>query len=371
MDAMDIPFLKKITLPKFSLGFLSGKPTSVIGVDIGMHSTKVVQLRYERERAILETYGELLTEGYIKGATAERGSLLRYLDSDIASLLKDLLRESNTTSKEAVLSIPAASSFVTPVSFPRLAKKEIDQAMPYEARKYVPIPASEVVLDWDIFEPEEGKDTIDVLLVAVPREIVEKFKRVAESVGIHPRALEVETFSLTRSLVGSDQTPTAIINLGHISTTISLVDKGRVRISHNFGRGSQELTRALERGLGVTRDRAEEIKRNTGLSERIEEKETTSVMTPLVETLFAEIERMISLYNRKAPRKIQKINLTGGGSNLKGLVDYVSGKFGIEVTRGNPFARMVTPAFMQPVLREIGPSFSVAAGLALREITTK
>lgn len=368
---MEIPFLKKIALPKFSLGFLSGKPTSVIGIDIGTHSAKVVQLRYEKERAILETYGELLTEGYMKGTAGEGGGFLRYLDRDISSLLKDLLKESNAASKEAVLSVPTGASFITLISLPRVSRKEIDQAVPYEARKYVPIPASEVVLDWDVFESEAGEDTIDVLLVAVPRELVEKFKRVAELTDIHPRALEVEIFSAARSLTGVDPTPTAIINLGHTATTLSLTDRGRVRISHNFGRGSQELTRALERGLNVSRERAEEIKRSAGLSEKIEEREITSIITPLVDTLFTEIERMIAIYNRKAPRKIQKINLTGGGSNLKGLVDYVSGKFGIEVTRGNPFARMVTPAFMQPILREIGPSFSVAAGLALREITTR
>ncbi|MBI2640473.1 MAG: type IV pilus assembly protein PilM [Candidatus Sungbacteria bacterium] len=367
---VDIPFFKKITFPKFSLGFIFGKPTSVIGIDIGTHSAKVVQLKYESERAILETYGELLTEGYLKSAGGG-GGFLRYLDSDISSLLKDLLRESNVTTKEAVLSVPAEASFITLISFPRISKREIDAAVPYEARKYVPIPAAEVVLDWDIFESEAETDTIDVLLVAVPREIVEKYKRVAELAGIHARALEVETFSIVRSLMGTDPTPTAIINLGQTSTTLSLVDRGRVRISHNFSRGSQELTRALERGMNITRERAEEIKRTTGLSERIEEREITSIMAPLVETLFAEIERMIALYNRKAPRKIQKINLTGGGSNLKGIVDYVSGKFGVEVSRGNPFARMVTPAFMQPTLREIGPSFSVAAGLALREITTR
>lgn len=368
---VEIPFLKKIALPKFSLGFLSGKPASVIGIDIGTHSAKVVQLRYDKERAILETYGELLIEGYLKEAATGGGGFLRYLDNDIVSLLQDLLKESNAASKEAVLSVPAGSSFVTPISFPVISRKEISQAMPYEARKYVPIPSSEVVLDWDIFEAEGERDTIGVLLVAVPKEVVEKFRRVAELAGIHPRALEVETFSLARSLVGSDPTPTALINLGHSSTALSFVDRGRVRISHNFGRGSQEFTRALERGLNVTRARAEDIKRTTGLSEKIEDREITSIIAPILETLFAEIERMLAIYNRRAPRKIQKINLTGGGSNLKGLVDYVSGKFGIEVTRGNPFARLVTPAFMQPILREIGPSFSVAVGLALREITTR
>lgn len=364
-------FLKKLGIPSFSLEFFKGKPARVVGIDIGGYSAKVVQLRYERDHAILETYGELLSEGYFKGVERTSGGFLRYSDNDIMELLKDLLSESGVTATEAVVSLPANTSFITLISFPRISRKEIDEAMPYEARKYVPIPVSEVVLDWDVFEEESDEDSVQVLLVAVPREIVEKVKRTVAGVGYGVRALEVENFSLVRSLIGTDETPTAIVNLGHQTTSLSIVDRGRLRLSHIVTRGSQEETRALERGLGINTERAEKIKREVGLSERIEEKEITSVLTPLVEVLLTDIERAISLYNRKAPRKIQKVNLTGGGANLKGLVDYASNKLGLETTRGNPFARIVTPAAVQPVIREIGPSFAVAAGLALREIVSR
>jgi Tfp pilus assembly PilM family ATPase len=132
-----------------------------------------------------------------------------------------------------------------------------------------------------------------------------------------------------------------------------------------------EITRALERGLNIDKDRAEIIKKDIGLSPRPEEKEIASIISPFVEVLFAEVERMIALYNRRAPRQVQKIILSGGGSGLKGLVDYASIRLGVEVTRGNPFSRVITPAFMQPLLRELGPNFPIAVGLALHEITNR
>lgn len=364
-------FLKKLGIPSFSLDFFKGGPERVMGIDIGGYSAKVVQLRYEKERAVLETYGELLSEGYFKGVEHASGGFLRYSDNDIMELLNDLLVESGVTAKDAVVGIPASTSFITSISFPRISRKEIDKAMPYEARKYVPIPVSEVVLDWDVAEEESDEDSVRVLLVAVPREIVEKVKRVVAGVGYGVRALEVDSFSVIRALVGDDKTPTAIVNLGYHTTSLSIVDQGRLRLSHIVTRGSQEQTRSLERGLGINTERAEEIKREVGLSERIEEKEITSVLTPLVEVLLGDIERAISIYNRKAPRKVQKVNLTGGGANLKGLVDYTSNKLGLETTRGNPFARIVTPPVMQSVIREIGPSFAVATGLAMREIASR
>ena len=369
---VDISFLKKLVPPKLSFKFLAGKPSSVVGINIGSVSTKVVQLRYESERAILETYGELKNEGYLKTAdSVQQAGALHYLDKDIGSLLADVLRESKVTTKDSVFSIPASAAFLTLMSFPRSLEREIAAAVPYEARKYVPIPISEVAFEWMIMDSAEPRDEIEVLLVAVPKEIVQKITRVAEIANINLLALEVEPFSMVRSLVGRDNTPTAIVNLGHQSTTVAFVDRGILRIAHTIGRGSQELTRALERGLGIGPERAETVKKDAGMSERIEEREITSVMAPLLETLFVDIERLVSLYNRKAERKVQKVNLTGGGANLKGIVEYAVSKFGIEVTRGNPFSRVVTPPFMGPILTNIGPEFSVAVGLALREITTR
>lgn len=368
---MEIPFLKKLGFPKTPFDIFSEKPSHVLGIDIGVYSSKVIQLKYERERAILETYGELLSAGYFKGERGAAAGFLHYSDSDLTAMIQDLLRESNVTSKRAVFSIPASSSFITTIELPAVFRKEIDRAIPYEARKYIPIPISEVVLDWEVGESENDRERITILLVAVPLEIIEKFKRLAQNTGLDLRALEVETFSVVRSLGATDIAPTIFINCGHQATTVAITDRGKLRASHNFSRGSQELSKALERGLGISHERAESIKREVGISERIEEREITSVITPFVETLFIEIERFISLYNRRAPRTIQKINLTGGGSNLKGLVEYAVSRFGVEVTKGNPFARIVTPAVLQPLLREIGPSFSVATGLALHEITSK
>ncbi len=367
---INIPFLKKLGTPIFSLNFFAAKPNHVVGIDIGTFSTKVIQLRYEKERGVLETYGELLNETYFKSQNPEAGFQHRS-DQEVASLLKDLLREANVTSKDAVLAVPASASFVTTVPFPPVTEKELKEAVPYEARRFVPIPIAEVTLDWEVLGMNEARDKLEVLLIAVPKEIIEKFKRVAALSGLNLHALEVETFGMVRSLGGGDLGPAGFINFGHRTTTLAVTDRGKVRVSHNFGRGSQEITKILEKGLGINHERAEAIKREVGLSEKIEEKEIVSVVAPFVETLLAEVERFLSIYNRKAPRSVQKINLTGGGSNLKGLVEHAVARFGVEVNRGNPFARTVAPAFMQPILRELGPSFSVAVGLALHQLTAR
>lgn len=353
---MKIPLLKNI---------FSRRSSQVVGIDIGLYSAKAVQLRYDKSRAVLETYGELLVDQYLKTVEFGGAGFLHYAQQDVVDLLRDLLRESKVSTKQAVFGVPSEASFATTINFPPLSKKEIAQALPFEARKYIPIPISEVVLEWDIAAQEEGEDHINVLLVAVPKEVVAKIKNIAVLVELEPSAVEVEAFAILRSIIATNPAPTAIIDLGYNSSLLIIADKTKLRVAHTIDRGSNDLTRALERGLGITQDRAEDLKREVGLSSKLEEREVVSVIVPLVESFWNDIERIISLYNRKAPRKVQNIILVGGGANLKQLTEYVVAKFGVEVSVGNPFAKVVAPPFLQPMLREIGPSFATAVGLAL------
>lgn len=370
---MEIPFLKKFKLPGIDFSFKRlVSPVSFVGIDIGISSAKIVQLRKESERAILETYGELKTGGYFKKAeTGFEGGFLRFLDSEIAGFISDLLREANVTAKDAVIAIPAVSSFITMIDFPKATPKEIASAVPFEARKYIPIPISEVALDWEIVLDGDDSDRTRVLILAVPKEVINKYKRIAELVKLNIRSLEVETFSLVRSLISHDRRTSAVINLGSQSTTVAIVDKSVVHLSANISKGSSAISLSLARGLEITFERADNLKQEIGLSEKIEEKEISGIIYPIIDSIFSEIERIINVYNRKNVRKIERIILTGGGAGLKGLTDYTAKRFGLEASKGNPFSRVIYPAFMQPIIKEIEPTFAVAVGCALREITPK
>lgn len=364
---VNIPFLKKFTLPDLDLKFI--KPvSSFVGIDIGGSSIKVLELKKEKDRAVLETYGELKTAGYFKHGGVG-GGVLRYLDSEIAEAVSDVLKESNVGTAAANFSIPATSAFITLFELPRLKLEDIQSAIPFEAKKYIPVSLSEVSIDWEIID-EKDQDKVRVLLVAVPNDVINKFKRVAELAHLGIQALEVDSFSLARSLVGRDKAVTMIINIGAPSTTMVIVD-GVLRLSHNIDSGSAEITRVLAQGLSVTPERAEAFKRNIGLSNKPEEKEIADIITPIIDSIFQEASRAMATYTRSHNKKIERIMLAGGGANLYGLVDYTAQTFGVETVKANPFNRVVYPAFMQPILRDIGPAFSVAVGLVLRAISSR
>lgn len=370
MALVNIPFLKKLEFPK--LGFkLRPASGSYVGIDIGAESVKVVQLRKERERAILETYGELKSARYFQNeAAGPMAGFLGYRDQSVVNLLVDVLRESNVTTQQVVFSVPPAASFLTVIRLPLLDPNEIEAAVPFEAKKYIPIPLQEVALDWELIEVNEEERQVLALLAAVPNEVVAKYQRVAGLMELELKSVEMESFSLVRSLLPGDRGVSAIMNWGAIVTTVTVVDQHRIRMNHTFGRGAESMTTALAHSLGVTAERAEAMKRGVGLSEKPEEREIADVVTPIVDSILSDLERVMTAYNRTAQRKIEKIVLTGGGAALTNLVDYVAKRFGLETAIGNPFARTVYPPFLQPVLKEIAPSFAVAVGLALRQIAT-
>lgn len=365
MPAFD--FLKKLKLPPLELK-LMGRSPSVCGIDIGSESVKVVQLKKERERAILETYGELKSERYFNEPGVR--TLLQYRDEELRGLLTDVLREANVTTHRAVLAVPSASSFITLIHLPFLSEDEIRSAIPFEAKKYVPIPTAEVLLDWQIVGEDRARGRVEVLLVAVPQEVIAKLKRVAELAELEPEGLEIESFSLARSLLGGELGCAMVLNWGAVTTGLTIAVGRQIRLNHNVGRGSREITSTLSKSLGVTIERAEDMKKQVGLSEKPEERAIRDTIAPFIDSTLADAERILSAYNRSAERKVEKIYLAGGGANLLGLVDYVSKHFGLETAIGNAFARTMFPAFLQPLLREIAPGFAVAVGLALRPITS-
>ena len=361
---------KKFPLPLFSFPFFGGSGR-VVGIDIGVYSIKVVELASESGRAVLKTYGELLGGSYLKEGGESGGGFLQFHDDEILQMLTEVLRASHVTAKDAVIGIPSASSFVTTLTLPRLPQAELEQAIPFEARKYIPVPIKDVILDWQKFGGTTDGENVEILLVAVPKDALARIETIAGRVGLRLRGTEIESFSIIRSVLANEFTPTAIIHVGHQSSIVLVADNGELRVSHNVMRGSLEWTRALERGLGVTRERAEEMKKEIGLSDKLEEREIMATMSPLVDAFFLEIDRIFSFYHRKTGRRVQKIEFSGSGASLKGLVEAAVSHFEVETKRAQPFAKIVTPASMEDVLSELGPSFAVAVGLALRGISSR
>ncbi|MEW5908152.1 MAG: type IV pilus assembly protein PilM [Patescibacteria group bacterium] len=371
-DVMQIPIKDFSDLKKKILG--SGASEKALGVDIGSSTIKIIQLAKEKEQAILQTYGELALGPY---GEMEIGRSVKIADDKIVEALKDVIREANVKTKIASVAIPLKSSFVTVVNIPRLVnEKRLAEVIQMEARRYIPLPISEVLLDWWIFpdkevgseETEKEKKFIKILLVAIHKNVIGKYKNIITKAGLEIGAFELESFSMLRSALFRETAPVAVIDFGASTTKIAIADYGMMRSAHSINKGSQDLTLALSNSLQINFKRAEEIKRDIGLSNLPEHREITSILEPILNYIFSEVNSVIKDFQVKYNQSVKRIVMTGGGSLMKGLINFAVKRTTLEVNLADPFVKTHYPAFLEKVLKGVGPDFSIAIGLALREL---
>lgn len=340
------------------------KDGSVIGVDIGSSSLKVVQLRKEHGKAVLETYGELALGPY---SGVEIGQATNLSAEQIIEILKDLLREAKVTTKNCGVSIPYARSLLVLVSLP-YRKDPVEQktVIELEARKYIPVPISEVQLDWfvvPVVDPAQAalpRENVDVLLVAVHNDELKLLQSVVAGAGLTASFYEIEIFSSLRASVDEPVKPVLVLDIGAASTKTYVVEHGVVVVSHAIGAGSQDITRAIAASQNVSIANAEVLKKEQGLHSQSPEL--------VFSRIFSEARRVLVQYETTHKKSVTSIVLTGGGSVTKELAAYAKNIFSIDVRVSDPFAKTEAPAFMRQVLSEIGPEFAVAVGVALRKL---
>jgi type IV pilus assembly protein PilM len=262
--------------------------------------------------------------------------------------------------------------------------QKLATVIPIEARKYIPVPISEVQLDWFIV-PEteqrlfEGETDMSkahkelqrrlVLVVAMHDEVLHRYNTAVSKVGLLPLFYEIEVFSSVRATVSHSIAPVAILDIGAGTAKLYLVELGIVLASHIISVGAQDITRSLSSSTHVSLAEAEEMKRNIGIAQntgdiRADQIAHLSILT--MERVCVETRRVIAGFQKKYNKVITKVILVGGGASLKGFEDLAKQQLEIEIEVANPFLHIHAPAFLEQSLREIGPTFSTAIGLALR-----
>ena len=353
-----------------------------LGIDIGTASIKIVELIREGGRFKLLNYGIFQLENQ-EEAIQTNQKVIKLSDEAIVWGIKEVLKQAKIKSQSAVASIPSYSTFSTVISLPYLSEKDLAKTIPFEAKKYIPLPLNDLVVDWSIINlasatspitgtgllAQEGRavPTVEVFLATVPKHEAERYKKIANGAGLILSALELENIALIRALIGNDQSPLAVVNIGGRSTTILVVDKGYERISHTYEIGGFEITKSIARSMGVNLARAEELKKTIGLGSD-HAKVVSEAMLALIDMMVFETKKTISTYETSKNIKVQKVILVGGLANMPKFLEYFKNKLAMDVSLGNPFARLVYPKEIAPLAAELGPVFAIATGLAMRGV---
>ncbi|MBP9868988.1 type IV pilus assembly protein PilM [Patescibacteria group bacterium] len=354
------------------MGFFSKAPQkqSYIGLDIGMSGIKLVELMNEKGRARLVTYAysELPT-------TFERAFTD---DADkMATFLKKMIAQAKCTTKTTISALPISSVFSSIISVPAANEKELKEAILWQAKKLIPVPLEEISLDSKTIDSasgsEAGKKVTRVLLTGAPKNLVDKYISLMKKVGLELISLETEAFAQIRSLIGKDRSSIMVIDIGAARTNISIIERGIPFLNRSIATGGLAITQTISKTLSITAEQAEAMKRDIRAMQTFAQAgDLNPILTTLLKPILDEIRYSFNLYQGQTEdgqqKRIDKIILTGGGALLPNLPEFLTSLMNVNTYLGDPWARIVYPTDLRPILDEIGPRFSVSIGCAMRDI---
>jgi type IV pilus assembly protein PilM len=337
----------------------AGKGT--IGLDIGSGYLKLVQLRdmkggYELEQFdMLPLPPELIVDGSIIDS-------LRLVDS-----LKELARKAKIKSKDVTISMAGHSSVIIKrVSLPEMSEDELYESIKFEAEQYVPFDIDDVDLDFQILGPKEEPGQMDVILVAVKKDVINEFLSVVKEAGFNCQIVDVNSFALENIYeINYEIEPeknVALVNIGASTINMNILKGGISVFTRDSAVGSTLHTEVLQREFNLTYDVAERLKRGEPV-ENVSPQDAFSVMELASEEIISEVNRSLEYFHED----IHEIVLSGGCALIRDFPTLLAEKIRVETKLMQPFKNIKIPKHLDlTFIQEMAPMAAVAAGLALR-----
>jgi len=335
--------------------------TSYLGIDIGSNGVKIVEL------AKKEGKPTLLNFGFSEDMNHQENDWIND-PKKVAKIITKICSDSGISSKNVISALPTFSVFSSIISLPDVSKKDLEPAIQWEAKKVIPLPLEEMILDWKKIEDANVKIN-KYLLTGAPKVLVKGYLDTFREAEMNLLSLETETFSLIRSLLGNDKSSIMIVEIGASTTDVSVIENSIPIFSRSIDLGGNTITKSIGDHLGIGLERAEQFKYDLGVSSDEAQKDVVpQAIIKTITSVVNEIKYANSMYENKSGKSIDKIVLSGGSVLLPGLVNYLIKILNKNVMIGDPWAHVVCPDDLKPLLNEIGARMSVAVGLALRNI---
>jgi type IV pilus assembly protein PilM len=346
--------------------FFKGKGS--IGLDIGSSYIKTVKLRESKGSYELELFDlhplppELIVDGSIIDS-------LRLVES-----IKEMVKKAGIKTKDTVISISGHSSVIIKrISVPEMSEEELSESIKFEAEQYVPFDIEDVNLDFQILGPKDEPGQMDVILVAVKKDIINEYIAVVKEAGLNPIIVDIDSFAL-ENMYGINyeiepEKNIALLNIGASTINLGILKGGISVFTRDSSLGGNLHVEALQREFNISYENAERLKRGEPL-ENVSPDDAAAVVASASEEILSEIIRSFDYYRSSATlhEDISEVILSGGCALIKDFPSLIAERSGIETRVVEPFRNIKIPKkFDRTYVEEMAPIMAVAVGLALRK----
>ncbi|HYV33850.1 MAG TPA: type IV pilus assembly protein PilM, partial [Candidatus Limnocylindria bacterium] len=300
------------------LNFLS-KTLPAFGLNVSGSSFKIVQMEKGAHGLSIKSYSS---------ASLPKGLIVNDAISDqktFSYLLKTALQQPHygkITSNYVIASLPESKSFVRVIQIPQMSMAEAENAVPYEAESFIPLPIDQVYLDWQ--KIGDTGDKMNVLIVAAPKDFVDKYLDILDKAALRPLAFEVESQSAHRVLAQSPGSENMLlINIGSTRTSMIMIEDRNLQFTSTVPIAGNAFTESIARALGVSSSKAEEIKKKVGIANTVEYPNITTSLLPVLNNLTAEIKNILKFHAEHSQKQVSRIIIMGGTAGLQNLAEFL------------------------------------------------
>ena len=313
--------------------FYQDKP--IFGLDIGFSSLKVMQTYAHNKKQHVLGYGVTSFDPKaIKNGVIVEPEII----AKVAYELFDKQLIGDITTRRVVVAVPAARTFTRTVTLPILNSNDLNDAIRMETEQYVPVPIEELYYDFSTINKLEK--THEILVVAIPKKIVDSYVRLTELLGLEIVAIESTISSASRMFVQAESSdlPTVLIDFGSLSSDITIYDKALI-VTGTVPGGGDSFTSSIANKLGITKAESHVVKTKYGLGLSKKQAEITASLSPTLNQMLKEIRRMIRYYEERSgtQRKIGQVVTMGGGANMPGLSEFMTSNLRLPVRMCDPW----------------------------------
>lgn len=345
---------------------MAKKDNLIIGVDIGSYAVKVCQLLKTSQGYKLSAIGSSL----IPPGAVEDGVLQN--PEEVAKTISELFKNLKIKSRKIGISISGYSVIVKKVSLEKMDDDSLAEYIKNEAEQYIPFDIDDVYIDFQkLPQRKENPDRLDVMLVAAKKEIVDDYIKMLKEIKLDVVLVDVDGFALENiwETISGKIENVALVDIGASKMNINIISDGISVLARDIVVGSEQLTNQIANILEIDFNKAEKIK--LGIDSIDENpKEITSIFNQTCTQWVLEIKKAIDLYSANNPEKpLQSLVLSGGGSKVNGLKQYIENETGLQVIAFNPLSQMIVESkkFDSTYINMVGPEMAIASGIAIRK----
>jgi type IV pilus assembly protein PilM len=365
LNSSMLSFLKNLSLPSFN-PFAS--KDGYVALDIGSSSIKMVEAAVDKSGYRILKLGilPLPDQAIQNNMVVDSGA--------VVDVIRRLTNENGVKAKQVIAAVPGRAVIMKKLQMPRQEPAELEANIEFEAQNIIPDSLENVNLDYQVVQESEDGNKMDVLLVAVKKEIVNSYTEAIEEAGLAPAVMDVDYFALENMYEANyggetENGVVALIHIGSQYTSITLLQNGISIFTGDLSLGGAYFTDTVARQLGIETEAAEAFK-TTGVLQDNGALDFDAALRPSCEELAEEVRRTVSLYGVVPSDEadgLKMIYLSGGGAKLNGLRSTLEERMGVPTRLSEPFrAFTVHRSIDRKYLTDAAPYFAVGAGLSIR-----